>query len=109
MSLTDMKIRNLALDRLAKIFSVEVDLLDRDAKFGADLQSSFVSDFRDNELDVILEDIRFVADKRALADLNAGILVIDTVRKYCDHMVASARENRNRVVQVLVSASNHNQ
>lgn len=100
--LDDKEIRMLALSRLAKIFSIEgINQLDENAKFGSDLQSSFISDFRDNELDEILEDVRFVADKEALASINEGVLVIDTVHKYCDHMIASAQSNRKRVMQVL--------
>lgn len=80
-------IRQYALYRLASVFKVDVGALSMDARFGIDLKASFTSDFRSNELDIIDNDIKDVADKFILKAFAKGELEIKTVADYCNHMV----------------------
>jgi len=90
-----------SIERLSKIFSVPKEGISLSDKFGVDLKPSFVSDFRDNELDVINNDIHDVADKRSASDLSAGRLVIETVNDYCEFMVRCSRSNAKEVMHLL--------
>jgi hypothetical protein len=70
-------------------------------RFGDDLQSSFVSDWRYNEFDQILHDIRDVAGGEALKALDAGTLVITSVGDFCGHMVRCYETNPRAVETAL--------
>jgi hypothetical protein len=70
-------------------------------EFGKDLKPSFVSDFKDNELDRLDYDIKDVADRAVRKQLESGNLVIRTVADYCDHMVRCFRANPQEVSRVL--------
>jgi len=94
-------IRKSALARLAKIFSIPVESLKKNSKFGEDLEASGVSDFRHNEFDRVDHDIHDVADKNISAELRAGHLVIRTVKDYCDHMVRCYESKPNDVKKIL--------
>jgi hypothetical protein len=78
---------NAAMRRVAGVFRKPLDDISPKLKFGEDLKCSFVSNFRRNELDIILDDIHDVADWEAVRDIAAGILVIRTVQDYCEHMI----------------------
>lgn len=97
-------VREKSLARIASVFSIDQDgisLLDR---FGVELKSSFVSDFKDNELDVINNDIHDVASRKEAADLESGMLVITTVGDYCDFMVRCSQSNPSEVAYLLKMA-----
>ena len=84
---SEQKIRAASRARITRLFGCrEGSLRDRD-RFDSDLKPSFKSDFRYNEIDQILHDIRDVADKSNLRELNSGRIEIRTVGDYCDHMV----------------------
>jgi len=97
-------IKELAKKRLAKLFSVTVLDLDN--------EMSFVDDFKveqrktwfsnENQLDEILEDIYFVADKVARAQIEQGELTIETVGDYCCFMSAQYNIKPKRVVKLLL-------
>lgn len=76
-----------ALLRLAVVFGVPVESLSFDMRFGDELKARPVSYFKDNEFDVIDNDIKDVADKYILKEMERGALEIRTVADYCDHMV----------------------
>lgn len=97
----DQQIWQRSIDRVSKIFSIPKDELTLSDRFGIDLKPSFVSDFRDNELDVISNDIHDVADKSSASDLAAGMIVIETVRDYCEFMVRCGRSNPKEVMHLL--------
>lgn len=80
-------IRQHALLRLAKIFRVPVESLSIDMRFGEELKAEPASCFKDNEFDVIDNDIKDVADKQLLKEMARGAVEIRTVEDYCDHMV----------------------
>ena len=80
-------IRRHALQRLALVFSVEIDALSPASRFGEDLKARPASDFKANEFDIIDGDIKDVADKPLLKAMSRGELEIRTVADYCDHMV----------------------
>lgn len=80
-------IRQHALLRLAALFGVLVESLSLDMRFGDELKAGPVSYFRDNEFDVIDNDIKDVADKHILKEMERGALEIQTVADYCNHMV----------------------
>jgi hypothetical protein len=73
-------------------------------RFGDDLKASFVSDWRHNEFDQVLHDIRDVADAETLRVLDAGTLVIRTVGDFCDHMVRCYKTSP-RAVEAALTAS----
>ncbi len=92
-ALDEQSIRAAALARIAQLFSLPASSLKDEMRFGDDLKASFVSDWRRNEFDQVLDDIRDVADAETLKALNAGILVITTIGDYCDHMVRCYEAN----------------
>lgn len=70
-------------------------------KFGEDLFASFVSDFRYNELDQVLHDLRDVADREICKELDAGTVLIQTVGDYCEHMVRCYKTKPKDVAMLL--------
>lgn len=80
-------IRDAAKRRVADIFRLDPAALSDSAEFGTTLRASFVSDFRRNEFDILLDDVRDVADEVVLREIESEALVIRTVADYCDHMV----------------------
>ena len=94
-------IRERALLRVAGVFHIPVETLRREQVFGVDLNPSFVSDFRRNELDQIGDDITDVADRAVVKQLESGQLVIRTVGDYCDHMVRCYEMKPEDVKHVL--------
>lgn len=97
----DSEIERRAVERVASIFSVPVDMVERNWRFGHELKSSFRSDFRPNELDRINDDIHDVADKEILREFTAGVLTISTVGDYCDLMVRCSKKEEGKVLQLL--------
>lgn len=97
----DEAIRSGALVRIAEVFNKTIDELTFHAKFGKELKSSFVSNFRSNEFDKIDQDIRDVADKKILKELSQGLLIISTVGEYCDHMVRCYASKPGEVTYLL--------
>ena len=94
-------IRQNALLRLSQIFNVPVEALRPEYRFGEDLKPSFVSDFRDNELDQVNCDIHDVADRATVRDFVSGHLIIWTVEEYCQHMIQCSRTKPKAVQWVL--------
>jgi hypothetical protein len=101
MKVPEQTLRECAFARIAAIFSVQAEQLRDDTKFGEDLKSTFVSDFRYNELDQVLHDIRDVADRKIIKELNKGLLTICTVGEYCDHMVRCYETMPDEVSRIL--------
>ncbi len=101
MEFSDDDLRDAAKRRVAALFGVEPHALVSGAAFGDALKATFVSDFRDNEFDQLSCDIRDVADRAILRELNTGVLVIRTVGDYCEHMVRCYRTRPNDVIHVL--------
>lgn len=84
---SETEIREAAVLRLRRIFSSQSASVRLDAVFGIDLNPTFKSDFRHNELDDVDFDIRDVANRDVKKELASGVTTITTVRDYCDHMV----------------------
>lgn len=80
-------IRSLALKRIASLFSVSVESLSLDARFGTDLRAKPRTFFRDNAFDEIEGDIKDAADKKLQDEMGRGAYEICTVEDYCAHMV----------------------
>ena len=97
----ERKVREQALQRIARLFKTSVDSLATNAVFGEDLKASFVSDFKPNEFDLLDNDIKDVADRKLLKDLSSGALVIRTVDDYCDHMVRCYGIKPREVARIL--------
>lgn len=87
MSDADDSVRRAALQRIGQIFGVDAASIDLEFQFGTDLLSSFVSDFKRNEFDQVLDDIHDVADDDLERELSSGELVIRTVDDYCRYMI----------------------
>jgi len=100
-SYSDEQIRHCAREKIARLFGVEIDVLSDKAIFGEDLKARFVSDFRMNEFDQLNDDIRDVADRQILKELDSGSLVIRTVFDYCNHMIRCVRLKPEEVGRVL--------
>jgi hypothetical protein len=94
-------IRDRARARVAQVFGLTPEALSLSAEFGKDLKPSFVSDFKDNELDRLDHDIKDVADRAVRKQMESGKLVIRTVGDYCDHMVHCFRVNPEEVSRLL--------
>ena len=97
----EAEIEHLALSRIASVFGLANDKVQRDWCFGKELIANPVSDFSRNEYDRISDDIHDVADKDALKALGSGALVIRTVGDYCDLMVRCSRGHLRKVLEVL--------
>lgn len=97
----DEKIRQLALMRIADVFNKELSNLALDAVFGVDLKASFVSYFKENEFGLLIDDVRDVADRSILKELDSEVLVIRTVGDYCEHMVRCYRTKPDEVARIL--------
>lgn len=98
---SDEDLRRAARTRVAHLFNVSLDALGLDILFGEDLKASFVSDWKENEFDKLLYDIRDVADRKTLKKLDSGELVIRTLGEYCEYMVRCYRTKPNEVIRVL--------
>jgi len=94
-------IREKALQRISKTFAIPVEDLTNDMEFGKDLTASFVSDFRNNEFDLINDDIHDVADKQTTKEMENGVLTIRTVGDYCNHMVRCHEFKPSMVKKIL--------
>jgi hypothetical protein len=99
--LSELDIREAALERVSRVFSRPVSSLSMGDTFGEQLDASFVSDFTDNELDSILNDLRDAAGGFLSARLSSGELTIRTVEDYCNFMIVAYRSNPAAVVDVL--------
>jgi len=94
-------VRQHALRRLADVFQVTEASLSGTDRFGEELTAAPPTYFRFNEFDTLDEDIKWVADKRLLREMETGNLVIRNVEDYCDHMVNCSRFNNERVAEIL--------
>lgn len=83
----DAVIREYAIRRVAEVFRVSESSLSDDMRFGHELRAASAADFTANEFDIIDDDIRGVADRRILKDMEQGRLEIRTVGDYCEHMI----------------------
>lgn len=100
MKVTEQTIRERALERISEIFNVPVTQLRMDTKF-EDMKVSFVSDWRDNEYDELLNDNIDVADRKIIKEINKGLLLINSVSDYCDHMVRCYATRPKIVSEIL--------
>ncbi|WP_082575415.1 hypothetical protein [Lysobacter sp. Root667] len=98
--INESMVRERALERVRSIFAIpgSVSLGDR---FGIELVASFVSDFKENEIDKIDNDIHDVADRSVQDEFESEQLVIRTVGDYCDLMVRCSRSNPKEVAYLL--------
>ena len=101
MKYSDSEIALAARQKIAKVFGVQADGVRPEYVFGEDLKSSSRSDFKYNEFDQMLHDIRDVADRQVLKEIDSGALEIRTVAEYCDHMVRCYSTNEKAVTDVL--------
>ena len=94
-------IRRQSLRHLAEVFGVSEASIALNARFGQELKSNPASDFSKNQFDIIDNDIKDVADKKILKELEKGKLVIQTVGDYCEHMVRCSNKNPEEVIRIL--------
>lgn len=97
----EKRIWDASMRRVAEVFGVSLGALRPELEFGEDLKSSFVSDFRRNEFDLINDDIHDVADRKVAKDMASGVLVIRTVEDYCRYMIRCYETRQDAVKQVL--------
>jgi len=93
-------VRSKALLRLSKVLKIPMNSLDGKMKLDT-IEPEFVSFFKRNELDLILDDVYDVAPSKIYKLLTKGGLVIETVDDYADHMVNCYSENSRMVISVL--------
>lgn len=94
-------IRHHSLSHLAEVFGVSEASLFNDARFGHELKAAPASDFRANEFDVVDGEIKAVADKQLRNEMAHGLLVIETVGDYCEHMLRCSAINPKEVARIL--------
>ena len=94
-------IQEKALTRLSRVFHIPISEEQMSFRFGEDLEATFVSDFKRNELDQINDDIHDVADRAMREKLDRGELTIHTVKDYSDHMIRCSTTNAAEVMCVL--------
>lgn len=97
----ELLVRTKAIERLAKVFGVDVSEL----KAEVDLTTHFTvkpsSFFKRNEFDIISDDINDVANNRMLKKIRKGEVEIRTVGEYVNYMIECYRENPKMVESVL--------
>ncbi|WPN60546.1 hypothetical protein [Pseudomonas sp. P9_31] len=102
MSETDEIIREFALQRIANIFNIPVDSLNKEAVFGNDLKASRPPGlFNPNEYDKAEGDILDVCDRETYKAISSGNLTIRTIGDYCDHMIKCHKKKPKDVIQTL--------
>ena len=102
MSDPDEIVRKFALQRIANIFNISVDLLNEEAVFGEDLKATHSSGLlRRNEYDAIEGDILDVCDRKTYKTISSGNLTIYTVGDYCNHMIHCYKCNPKDVIETL--------
>jgi len=94
-------IRQHALRRLAQVFRISEASLSNEARFGCELKAAPASDFKRNEFDTIHDDIRDVADREILKQIEQGLFVVYSVGDYCDHMVRCSSREPEIVAEIL--------
>ncbi|WCM91432.1 hypothetical protein M5C99_13550 [Acidovorax sp. NCPPB 2350] len=94
-------IHSHSLKHLAEVFGVPEASLALDARFGEELKADPASDFKANQFDIIDGDIKDVADKQLLKEMEQGKLIIRTVHDYCQYMIKCSRINPKKVALVL--------
>ena len=101
MPFNDAVVREHALIRLSEIFAIPTSNLFDEDRFGHELKATRRSDFKRNELDVVDDDIKDVADRKIRKELASGVTVITTVKDYCDHMIRCNAVKPDEVAKVL--------
>lgn len=102
MSDPDEIIRKFALQRIANVFNISVDLLNEAAVFGEDLKATRSTGlFRRNEYDAIEGDILDVCDRETYKTISSGNLTIYTIGDYCNHMARCYKHNPKDVIATL--------
>lgn len=94
-------VRKAALKRVATIFRLPEAMVDESMVFGEHLNVSSRSDFRRNEFDIILDDIRDMANKDMIAKIDKGEINVRTVKEYCDYMLVCYLYNHEEVGRLL--------
>ncbi|MBB3226226.1 hypothetical protein FHW69_000816 [Luteibacter sp. Sphag1AF] len=98
----ESEIRLYSLRRIALIFSMPVEKIQPEWKFGVDLEASSRSDFSRNELDCVNDDIHDVADRATLRLFEQGKLVVSTVDDYCNLMIDRGKTDPSVVRETLL-------
>lgn len=101
MELLEEVIRKYAFIRLTKIFHIPENSLSLSDRFGEELKSTYISDFKSNEFDFVLDDIKDVATKDILKMIKDGTYEIRTVEDYCNHMIICASKKTEEVIRIL--------
>ncbi|WP_459873872.1 hypothetical protein [Endothiovibrio diazotrophicus] len=101
MEISEDELRNAAKLRIARLFNVAPENISLDDIFGKDIHTSFVSNWKPNELDIIYDDICDIVDKKTWKELGSGRIKIRTVGDYCDLMVSSYKSNKKNVTEIL--------
>jgi len=102
MNYSEEDISNASIKKVAELFNLPYKDILPNYEFGKDLLCDRErSDFKENEFDLMLFDIRYVADRKTTKELNSEKLVIRTVNDYCEHMIRSYETNPKRVVDTL--------
>ena len=94
-------IRQHALKHLAVVLRMPESLLRYEMRFDRDITATPASVVKLNEFDAIDEEIKSVADKSLLKEMEKGAAVIQTVGDYCDHMVRCSAIKPDEVARVL--------
>lgn len=100
-NLNQFEIEYLAKKRISKIFKINIKNLSPDFIFGQDLTPSFISDWKQNEIDDVIEDINFIVSRSIKIELGKDFK-LNTVEDYCNFMIKSYYKNPKRVLKILL-------
>jgi hypothetical protein len=85
---------------LAWVFHISVEALDCSKRFGPDLNASFVSDFAENELDTVLEEVLYI--RRRLGERLSTATPVASVGDFCALVERYHREDPSGCRRLLL-------
>jgi len=94
-------LRNKILSHIASVLKVPSESLNDEMRFGIDIKPSFVSDFKYNELDILIEDMRDACSGKILTEWNRGEINTETVGEYIEHIIRCYNENPKLVTKLI--------
>lgn len=95
------KVREISLQRISRILQVPIASLASNSLFREIHNPRSVSQFSRNAFDILLDDIRDVSSAETLRGIDEGVIEINTVDDYVQHMQRCYSESPKMVVSVI--------
>lgn len=90
---------------LSKVLNTPVELLKDEMILGVDIKPSFVSDFKYNELDALIEDLRDIGSGAIAKEWKRGDVKIESVGD-CVKYISRCYDAKPKLVSNLIFKSN---